>query len=439
MEAVTHLEKVIVGEVSAVTHLEKVIAGETSAVTYTEKVITGEAPPITHLQKVIAGVESPVTHLEHIWAGKVPTEPKSWADVRKIVRAGKAPELLPLGTYYSVWGDSTSKAIDLIAYDKHFDPSLTARGYTHSITLCERDLSEIVSFDTNEAFLYLEQALPAGTYRFTLPSDYDATYGGGKTYYFTSTASVPVGGQLVYTWNYQQFPTKCAGYSSSISTTALFNVNLAEWISGESPEATDLGTIKLRMSDPESPFGKLNAAKRARYGSNNYYQSGIRQFLNSDSAGGTWWQPTNIFDRPYGQRSSAGKLTQLSSDLRSVLATPEIEYITCNDFEFGSIGDILLWTSDAVYDIRRIKSSCCLPKLISHQLLTLAPCSIPLSGAGNMDKSKERTSNNTACIWWLRTPYPSNANYERNVNTSGALNNNNANNAYGAPAACIIQ
>lgn len=73
MEAVTHLEKVIVGEVSAVTHIEKVIAGETSAVTYTEKVITGEAQPITHLQKVIAGEASPVTHLEYIWAGGSPT------------------------------------------------------------------------------------------------------------------------------------------------------------------------------------------------------------------------------------------------------------------------------------------------------------------------------------------------------------------------------
>lgn len=370
---------------------------------------------------------------------KVPTEPKSWADVRKIVRAGKAPELLPLGTYYSVWGDSTSKAIDLIAYDKHFDPSLTARGYTHSITLCERDLSEIVSFDTNEAFLYLEQALPAGTYRFTLPSDYDATYGGGKTYYFTSTASVPVGGQLVYTWNYQQFPTKCAGYSSSISTTALYNVNLTEWISGESPEATDLGTIKLRMSDPESPFGKLNSAKRARYGSNNYYQSGIRQFLNSDSAGGTWWQPTNIFDRPYGQRSSAGKLTQLSSDLRSVLATPEIEYITCNDFEFGSIGDIP-FQLQTPYTIAEDKIF-----LLSHTEVNLSAAPNvgtvldAYVGAGNADRIKKRTSNNTAYYWWLRTPYPSGASSERNVYTSGALNNSGANLAHGAPAACIIQ
>ncbi|WP_365699059.1 DUF6273 domain-containing protein [Ruminococcus sp.] len=33
--------------------------------------------------------------------------------------------------------------------------------------------------------------------------------------------------------------------------------------------------------------------------------------------------------------------------------------------------------------------------------------------------------------WWLRTPNVGNANNVRNVNTSGALNNNNASNTYG--------
>jgi len=32
----------------------------------------------------------------------------------------------------------------------------------------------------------------------------------------------------------------------------------------------------------------------------------------------------------------------------------------------------------------------------------------------------------TARNWWLRSPNPSNANNERNVNTDGSLNNNNA-------------
>ena len=37
----------------------------------------------------------------------------------------------------------------------------------------------------------------------------------------------------------------------------------------------------------------------------------------------------------------------------------------------------------------------------------------------------------TARNWWLRSPNPSNCNNVRNVNSSGVLNNNNANNTYG--------
>lgn len=36
--------------------------------------------------------------------------------------------------------------------------------------------------------------------------------------------------------------------------------------------------------------------------------------------------------------------------------------------------------------------------------------------------------------WFLRTPNPSNANNERNVNSSGELNNNNSRNGNGAVA-----
>lgn len=362
----------------------------------------------------------------------------SWADVRKIVRAGKAAELLPLGTYYSVWGDDTSKAFELVAYDKHFDPSLTAQGYTHSITLCERDLTDIAQFDAIEAWLYLEQELPAGTYRFKLPN-YDAAYGGNKSYYFTFAAATPAGGQLVFTWNYQQMPSKMASYASNTSTTALNNVNLAEWTEGESPDAVDLGICKLAVSDPDSSYGKINHVHRARYGSNNYYQSGLRQFLNSQGSANTWWQPTNIFDRPYTYRSTAGKLTQLSPELRSVIATPEIEYITNNVFEIGNIGStpFALQTPYKINDEKIF--------LLSHTEVNLS--SVPnigevldkYVGAGNSDRIKYRTSNGQAAVWWLRTPYPSYAYGERSVYSSGALNNNSAYYTYGVAAACIIQ
>ena len=369
---------------------------------------------------------------------QVPTEAHSWADVLKIVRAGKAEERLPLGVYYNVWGDETSKAFDLVAYDKHFDPSLTAQGYTHSITLCERDLTDVPQFDAAEAWLYLEQELPAGTYKFKIPN-YDTAYGGNKTYYFTFTAATPEGGQLVFTWTYQQTPSKMASYSSATSTTALNNVNLAEWIDGESPEAVDLGTCKLAAADPESTYGKINHVQRARYGSNNYYQSGIRQFLNADSAGGTWWQPTNIFDRPNSYRNTAGKLTQFSNELKSVLATPEIGYITNNVFEIGGIGD----TPFALQTPYKISGEKIF--LLSHTEVNLS--STPnvgevldkYVGAGNEDRIKIRTSNGQAYHWWLRTPHPSYAYIERFVLSSGALDNNYAYNTIGAAAACVIQ
>ena len=41
-----------------------------------------------------------------------------------------------------------------------------------------------------------------------------------------------------------------------------------------------------------------------------------------------------------------------------------------------------------------------------------------------------------AIFLWLRSPNPGNANNERIVNTSGEVNNNNANNSNGAVADC---
>lgn len=44
----------------------------------------------------------------------------------------------------------------------------------------------------------------------------------------------------------------------------------------------------------------------------------------------------------------------------------------------------------------------------------------------------------SARAWWLRSPYPGNAYYERGVIPSGALDNRSANSAYGVAPACII-
>lgn len=113
--------------------------------------------------------------------------PTSWEEFRKAVRSGKAQSLYPVGTkLYENWGDKTSDAWIVVDYPsdtRYIDSDLAAQGYTNRVMLMEEKLNYLRAFDAKEAWLYVETAIPAGTYRFTIPN-YDASYGGNKTYIF---------------------------------------------------------------------------------------------------------------------------------------------------------------------------------------------------------------------------------------------------------------
>lgn len=365
--------------------------------------------------------------------------PTSWEEFRKAVRSGKAQSLYPVGAkLYENWGDETSNAWIVVDYpndNRYIDSDLAQQGYTNRVMLMEEKLNYLRVFDTKEAWLYVETAIPAGTYRFTIPN-YDTSYGGNKTYIFTSTANVPVGGQLTLTWAYNTNPTNVQGYSSSTSTTALFDVNIAEW--DGTTACIDLGIIKLAMADADSTYGKLNHIHRARYGSNNYYQSGLRQWLNADATANNWWSPSNIFDRPYDNRNTAGRLNTLNSNMKAVLATPTVNCITNNLFEYPSL-DGTTFSLQTAYTVRDKLF------LVTHTETNLSATPnidsvlAYYTNAQNADRIKYRKDNGNAYYWWLRTPSPTTAHSVRFVSTSGALSGNLAFNTYGSAAACIIQ
>ena len=362
----------------------------------------------------------------------------SWSEFRDLVRSGDAPTLYPVGTkLYENWGDETSNAWIVVDYpndNRYIDTDLAQQGYTNRVMLMEEKLDYPRTFDSREAWLYAETAIPAGTYRFTIP-DYDAGHGGNKTYIFTSTANIPVGGQLTLTWTYNTNPTKVQGYSSSTSTTELFDVNIAEWDGATA--CIDLGTIKLAMSDTDSTYGKLNHIHRARYGSNNYYQSGLRQWLNADATANNWWTPSNIFDRPYDNKDTAGRLNILNSNMKAVLATPTVNCITNNLFEYPSL-DGTTFSLQTAYTVK-------------DKLFLVAHTETNLSASPNVDtvldyyidadntKRIKYDRTNTARYWWFRTPTPTGAGSVRGCSTSGALVSNGAGNGFGCVPACIIQ
>lgn len=369
----------------------------------------------------------------------------NWQNIRDIVRAGKGETYYPVGSIiYDNFDSSTGTAFQVVAHDHHFDPTLTAQGYTHSMTLCEVALTDVISFDAAEAFIYTDTAMPAGTYKFKIPN-YESAYGGNKTYYFTSTADLPAGSQIVMLWAYHQPPASVTAYSGATpwnSTTAVTGFNalpLTEW--DESVTATDLGTIAGATTElGSSNFGTMNHIHRARYGSNNYLQSGLRQYINSDGAANTWWQAQTVFDRPYGNRSSAGKLTKLNADMVAVMAKPEIQSRTNSYFETTSF-DGTTFTLSTNYTITTDKMFLLSPMEVNFNTTDTTVGSVLdyYVNADNTKRIKYRKSNGSAYYWRLRTPNPSYANGVRSVDSSGALNYGGTNNSYGVASACVIQ
>ena len=369
----------------------------------------------------------------------------NWHDIREVVRKGKAQQFYPLGTVLYDDFDSTNTnrtAYEVVAYNHFNDSSLSAQGYVDSMTLCEKYVRYGVAFDAKEALMAVTTELPAGTYRFTIPNC-DTTYGGNKTYYFVLNNSVPVGGQLVLNWPYQAVPRTITTYASATATTSIESYGTAasplpEWVEGTSPEAIDLGTVTMSATATTNTYGIFNHIHRARYGSNNYAQSGIRQYMNATTT--NWWTPQTIFDRRHSLNSSTGILGTLNTDFVNVLATPSITNIANNTFEYQSLnGDT--FTLDTEYTIDTDKLF-----LLSHSEVNLSTS--PTLGtvldyyidADNTKRIKyDRTNNSTARYWWFRAPFPTYTNFVHICNTSGALGNNLASNGHGCVPACIIQ
>ena len=369
----------------------------------------------------------------------------NWHDIREVVRKGKAQQFYPLGTVLYDDFDSTNTnrtAYEVVAYNHFNDSSLSAQGYVDSMTLCEKYVRYGVVVDDAEALMAVTTELPAGTYKFTIPN-YDATYGGNKTYYFVLNNSVPVGGQLVLNWPYQAVPRTITTYASATATTSIESYGTAasplpEWVDGTSPEAIDLGTVTMSATATTNTYGIFNHIHRARYGSNNYAQSDIRQYMNATTT--NWWTPQTIFDRIHSLNSSTGILGTLNTDFVNVLATPSITNIANNTFEYQSLnGDTFTLNTEYTIDTDKLF-------LLSHSEVNLSTS--PTLGtvldyyvyADNTKRIKyDRTNNSTARYWWFRTPHPTYAYNVRSCSTSGALGGNTAYDGRGCVPACIIQ
>ena len=342
----------------------------------------------------------------------------TWEGIQKAVRSGIAKDILPVGSQlavnHSVYG---TRLFDVVAHD--YLKSVHDEN-AHTMTIQQHDLLPSTQFDAPEAFYYAEAELPAGTYNFTLATAYSSWAEG--TYQFTLTNPVPKGGQLAISGYADAAMTarQVRSYANQTTTTATESVAITAGSGG-----TNLGT-----------FGEgLNHSHRVSYGSNNYKESAMRQFLNSSAAAGSVWTPQTKFDRPPSWLTSlAGYKNGLDQDFLAVVGKVVLPCSANNTYEAPD-SSIAKGTKYTLNDEFYLASA----REIFNTNWDVADDSkvFPFyEGAGNADRIKYRDG--SAAYWWLRTPGSGGAYYVRLVYSDGAMYRNGAYSAYGLAPACTI-
>ena len=334
----------------------------------------------------------------------------NWEDVQRLVRMGLHTKMFTIGDQFiSSYGESGQIVWDVIGIN-HDTP--TDKKYKYSLTLQAHDCIMNCQFDAPEALYYAEEELAAGEHIFTLNN---------LKYKFTTAQVVPPGGQVyVSSWEGDTYvPTKIATYGADRTTAIESDLTVTATESGD---------------DTLTP---VNHHQRCRYGSNNYLESAIRQFLNSNDTTFAWTPKTN-FDRPPSGApyTGAGFLKLLDPELVAVLGAVD-KQVARNTVTDDGGQDLF---SDKIFLLSRVEVYGGTEGVTTgenpypyYASLAPNPTANPLAGRIKYLGGSART-------WWLRSPSVGNARNPRNVYTAGNVYNySGANNANGlAPACCII-
>jgi hypothetical protein len=323
----------------------------------------------------------------------------SWEQLQKKVRANDMSDI-SIGDQYTCEQGSGELTWDVIGknIDTPANPNLS-----HALTLRVHSLlPDNLAFDEKEAFYACQtSALSAGTYYYKSRS---------TNYKFTLTQSVPVGGQLVCTDDSTLY-----SYASGSSTTPIETVSVTSGSSG-----TNLGTLANNIIS-----GNLNTDGRRKYGSNDWKESAIRQWLNSDKPAGQWWTPQNSWDRPPAYADTAnGFLYDLDPDFLAVIGKTQV---TTNYFDTSTGAINGTYTTEDYFF-----------------LMSQSQVSSDYSGEGTKytpysdNASRILYKNGSASPYRLRSLVSSNSYVVYHVDSAGNMSSNHAYISNGVAPACNI-
>lgn len=343
-----------------------------------------------------------------------------WDGMQRAVRAGLAPSEFPVGSQFTlthtVFG---TRVCEVLAHD-YLKSAHDANA--HTMTCRIKSLLPAIQFDSPEAFFFADEAIPAGTYHFTISETYSSWTAG--TYQFTLANQLPKGGQLCINGDASAAMTsrKVTAYASRTATTASETCDITSGSSG-----TDLGA-----------FGNgLNHPQRVSYGSNNYKESAIRQHLNSSAAAGSVWSPQTKFDRPPAWAATlAGFVAGLPAEFLAAVGEVNLPCTANNTYE-STDSSVTKNTAYTLHDKFYLLSQ---NEVFGSKPITADQSALLtyFVGATNADRIGY-LADGSAAYQWLRTPNPDDARSVRRVTSDGSLLSGGAGGAYAySPAFTII-
>lgn len=362
--------------------------------------------------------------------------PTTWKDVQNIVRSGMAREYFSIGDQFvvekTIDGVTEEIVFDIIGFD-HDVP--TDPNYTHSMTLQTHDgLSTPLRYDNPEATWYIDETtypngLAAGTYYFKLPDGFGTNYGGGGTYNFTIANTVPAGGQIRLDWNAYRQVSLCniITYSSVGASAALETVSVADGQAG-----IVMPTFATSVQETTT---ETNSIQRVAYGSSRWTTSAIRQWLNTQKNGGSWWEAQTVFDRPPNFEEVDGFLKGVESEFLEVVGTTTktTQRSAADDEGLDTATErFFLLSRPEVYGGNEKSTDGTVYEYYGTEYSDLSS-----PGTGN-DTNRVKKRNGTASIWWLRTAHLGMACTPKSVDVPGNISGHYCTNSYGVAPACVI-
>ncbi len=347
----------------------------------------------------------------------------SWREIKRNVKLGRGSTLYPIHSILNVRSKKYgSIPFEVVAHDVDKDPD-DANAHTmtlHCLDALMRQGIRGFEFDATEKLCTCPSGLTAGAYSF-----------GSGMASFTLTQNVPANGYIVI--DYDWINDRYNGVKSYASDGTAVETVAIEFDNPDA-NATELSTV-LDSSD-------LNDSFRAQYGSGNYGQSGIRQWLNG--RGKNWWSAATKFDMPPSYVGDDGFLGDLDDDFVKVLLATEQTVQTNDVYE---IGDGM--STSSTYTVSDKIFLPCFDQVFAGGNSTEGTLwdafDFTNSNLSDVEQALARVKydhaygGETPCWWWLRSPVSRDTHFVRNVNLSGFSDFDHARRPWGAVApACVI-